>query len=194
MGVWFAVRCGDKNYAKIWQMIWVDIPGWERRYRISEFGDVASKDMPVGAKGGATAIRKGRTLSLIKKNNGYLCVTLTDGVNRPQISIHRLVARAFIGECPLGLHVLHNDGDKNNNHFSNLRYGTPADNVADTNTHGRQPRGETHHNAKLDAEAVQHIRTSCRDGVQLAKMYGVTRAHISAVRSGRCWTHLPLQS
>ena len=119
-------------------MIWIDIPGWGERYQISEFGRVRSKDMTVGARGGAAAVRKGRELAPVRKNNGYLCVTLTDGTNRPQINVHRLAARAFIGECPLGLHVLHYDGDKTNNHYSNLRYGTPADNIADTLRHGRR--------------------------------------------------------
>ncbi len=171
-------------------MKWVDIPGWETRYKISEYGHVHSKDMVVGAKGGAVAVRSGRALAPVRKNNGYLAVTLTDGVNRPQISIHRLVARAFIGECPIGLHVLHNDGDKANNHYTNLRYGTPAENNADTAKHGRVRKGAQVHNAKLDEDAVRHIRTSNRDGETLAKMYGVTRTHIGAVRSRRVWQHI----
>jgi hypothetical protein len=170
---------------------WRDIPGWETRYEVSEHGDVRSKDMVVGAKGGKTAVRKGRVLSPVKKNNGYLAVTLTDGVNRPQIGVHRLVARAFVGECPIGLHVLHGDGNKTNNHFTNLRYGTPAENVADTKRHGRQRRGSQSANAKLDEDAVRHIRESSRNGITLAKMYGVTNAHISSVRSRRTWKHLP---
>lgn len=171
-------------------MKWCDIQGWETRYEISEFGDVRSKDMRVGARSGAIAIRKGRLLASVRKNNGYLCVTLTDGVNRPQVSIHRLVARAFIGECPLGLHVLHGDGNKENNHFTNLRYGTPADNHKDTKRHGRRLFGEKSPVAKLDTEAVIHIRTSSRNGVELAKMYSVSAAHISAVRSRRVWKHI----
>lgn len=171
-------------------MRWVDIPGWELRYKISENGDVQSKDMQVNAKGGATAIRQGRILSPVRKNNGYLCVTLTDGINRPQIAIHRLVARAFIGECPIGLHVLHGDGNKSNNHFTNLRYGTPADNHEDTKRHGRRLFGEKSPVAKLDTEAVIHIRTSSRNGVELAKMYNVSAAHISAVRRRRIWKHI----
>jgi hypothetical protein len=167
-----------------------DIPGWETRYQVSECGQVRSKPMVVGAKGGKTAVRKGRILRPARKNNGYLAVTLTDGVNRPQISVHRLVARTFIGECPIGLHVLHNDGDKTNNHFKNLRYGTPAENVADTNLHGRQRRGSQLHNAKLDEDAVQHIRTSNRSGIELAKMYGISNAHVSAVRARKAWQHL----
>lgn len=171
-------------------MRWLDIPGWETRYEISENGDVRSKDMVVGAKGGKTAIRKGRVLAPVRKSNGYLAVTLTDGVNRPQIGVHRLVARAFLGECPIGLHVLHGDGNKTNNHYSNLRYGTPAENVEDTRLHGRRKYGAQIANAKLDDDAVRHIRSSNRNGAALAAMYGVTAAHISAVRRGRAWQHV----
>jgi hypothetical protein len=171
-------------------MKWVDIPGWEARYQISESGDVRSKDMVVGARDGAVAVRKGRVLTPVRKINGYLCVTLTDGKNRPQISVHRLVARAFLGECPIGLHVLHCDGDKANNHYANLRYGTPAENVNDTLRHGRRRAGVTHPMAKLDDEAVLHIRGSSRNGAALAAMYGVSREHVSAIRSRRVWKHI----
>ena len=170
-------------------MKWVDIPGWGTRYSISEHGHVRSKDMVVGAKGGATAIRKGRLLVQVLKNSGYFAVTLTNGVDRPQIAIHRLVARAFIGECPIGLHVLHSDGDKLHNHYSNLRYGTPAENVADTAKHGRQRAGAAHPMAKLDEAAVRHIRASKQRGVDLAALYHVTSSHISAIRSNKVWPH-----
>lgn len=171
-------------------MIWIDIPGWGLRYQINEFGQIRSKDMRVNAKNNSISIRKGRRLIPIKKSNGYLCVTLTDGVNRAQIAIHRLVARAFIGECPMGLHVLHNDGDKNNNHWSNLRYGTPAENHADTKRHGNRILGEKHHSAKLTDQAVRQIRDSGWNTTELSKLYGVSRAHISAIRNRRVWTHI----
>lgn len=171
-------------------MRWVDIPGWELRYEISEYGDIRSKDMVVGARNNGVATRKGRLLAPARKNNGYLVVTLTDGVNRPQVSVHRVVARAFLGECPIGLHVLHSDGDKTNNHYTNLRYGTPAENVEDTKKHGRQRYGARVANAKLDDDAVVHIRSSNRSYSVLAAMYGVSTAHISAVRRGRAWKHV----
>jgi len=145
--------------------------------------------MVVGAKSGATATRKGRLLTQVLKNSGYFAVTLTNGVDRPQITIHRLVARAFIGECPIGLHVLHNDGDKLHNHHSNLRYGTPAENVADTAKHGRQRAGAAHPMAKLDEDAVRHIRTSKRNNMFMAALYQVTAAHISAIRRNKAWQH-----
>lgn len=54
-------------------------------------------------------------------------------------SVHRLVALAFIGPCPEGMEVLHINGEPDDNRLENLRYGTRAENVADTIRHGRHP-------------------------------------------------------
>ena len=171
-------------------MKWIDIPGWETRYEISEDGLVRSKDMMVNAKGGAKAKRKGRLLKPILKNSGYYCVTLTNGVDRPHISVHRLVARAFIGECPIGLHVLHGDGNRLNNHYTNLRYGTPADNHEDTLKHGHRLMGSTHPLAKLKENDVRFIRETNESIVALAKKFNVSRAHIHSIRKKRIWSHI----
>lgn len=171
-------------------MKWTDIPGWETRYEISENGLVRSKDMMVNAKGGAKATRKGRLLKLVAKNSGYYCVTLTNGVDRPQISVHRLVARAFIGECPIGLHVLHGDGNRTNNHYTNLRYGTPADNHEDTLKHGHRLMGDTHPLAKLKENDVRFIRETKESIVDLAKKFNISRAHIHSIRKKRTWAHI----
>ena len=117
-------------------MKWQTIPGWDR-YEAREDGAVRSLDMAVGARGGKTAVRKGRLLSPARKTNGYWAVTLTNGRSRPQIGVHVIVARTFIGEQPIGLQVLHSDGNKDNNHYSNLRYGTQADNIRDAIERGR---------------------------------------------------------
>jgi hypothetical protein len=146
--------------------------------------------MVVPARGGKTALRKGRVLASIRKNNGYLCVTLAKGSVRVQVALHRLVARAFLGECPIGLHVLHTDGDKNNNRVDNLRYGTPAENIADTERHGKRRKGSRHPLAKLDEDAVQTIRSSGRSCREVAEWFGVSAANVSAVRRRRIWRHL----
>lgn len=49
--------------------------------------------------------------------------------------IHRLVAHVFIGKCPIGKEVLHSDGDPQNNYWTNLRYGTRKENMADFMKH-----------------------------------------------------------
>ena len=171
-------------------MIWRVIPGWDR-YEVSDTGRVRSRDMVVGAKGGAIATRKGRELLLVRKTNGYWAVTLTDGKNRRQEVVHRLVALAFHGPAPYdNAHVLHGDGDKNNNTVDNLRWGTAADNHADTDRHGRRLKGERHPHAKLNETAVRCIRAADEDAAKLAKMFGVTREHIWAVRKNRVWSHI----
>jgi len=147
--------------------------------------------MIVGAKGGKVASRKGRELRAAKKTNGYWAVTLTSGGDRGQFMVHRLVAEVFHGPSPhIGAHVLHNDGDKDNNAANNLRWGTPADNHADTEKHGRRLKGEAHPYAKLTETAVRHIRGSALDASVLADTYNVTREHIWAVRKNRVWCHV----
>lgn len=56
-----------------------------------------------------------------------------------QFDVHRLVAAAYLGEQPDGIHVRHADGMKINNVPGNFSYGTPRDNVRDAieaGTHG----------------------------------------------------------
>ena len=167
-------------------MKWQTIPGWDR-YEAREDGAVRSLDMAVGARGGKTAVRKGRLLSPARKTNGYWAVTLTNGRSRPQIGVHVIVARTFIGEQPIGLQVLHSDGNKDNNHYSNLRYGTQADNIRDAQKHGTLRKGENHPMARLNKVDVDYIRMSSFSAGFLANHFRVTRDHILAIRAGRVW-------
>lgn len=171
-------------------MIWRRVPGWDR-YEVSNTGVVRSRDMVVGAKGGANAIRKGRVLAQAKSSAGYWVVTLTCGRTRQQAAVHRLVALAFRGAPPHDkAHVLHNDGNPLNNSARNLRWGSPADNHADTERHGRRLKGENHPQAKLTEDAVRNIRGSNADAGDIAAQYGISREHVWAVRQRRCWAHV----
>lgn len=50
-------------------------------------------------------------------------------VNRKQLRLAHLVAQAFIGKRPPGFVVSHKDGDKTNDHASNLEYISQSRNV-----------------------------------------------------------------
>ena len=64
---------------------------------------------------------------------GYLLVAVrfNAGEKRTCVTVHRLVAEAFIGPRPAGLDVAHGDNDKTNNRAENLRYATRSENMAD---------------------------------------------------------------
>jgi hypothetical protein len=51
--------------------------------------------------------------------------------------VHKLVAEAFLGVCPVGLEVRHLDGDSGNPRLGNLAYGTHSENTLDQVRHGQ---------------------------------------------------------
>lgn len=56
-------------------------------------------------------------------NHGYITYTLALEGESKKIKAHRLVAMLFIGEAPEGKNIVnHIDGDKLNNHFTNLEW------------------------------------------------------------------------
>lgn len=93
---------------------WLDIPGYEGRYQVSNTGLVRSRK-----KGG-----KFRLLSQQTDRDGYLRIALSrDSVSRGMF-VHRLVMLAFVGECPPGYEVNHKDCNRADNHVGNLEYVT----------------------------------------------------------------------
>lgn len=62
-------------------------------------------------------------------SNGYAIVTLYGDDHRPkQLSVHRLVAQAFIPTNDNNLYIDHLDNDKLNNSVLNLEWVTPREN------------------------------------------------------------------
>lgn len=106
-------------------MIWMPIPGWQG-YRASLDGQIMS------LKSEEPRILKPKTDS----KTGYLRIELRQDGWGKELTVHQLIALTYLGPPPLGQHVCHNDGNKLNCHAGNLRYDTPAGNVADQITHG----------------------------------------------------------
>ena len=89
--------------------------------------------------------------------NGYLSVSLhlEIGITN-QYLVHRLVAMAFIpGDW--SLQVNHKDGRKNNNHYTNLEWVTPRQNLMHALDMGLNHRGEKKPNAILTNDQVHQI-------------------------------------
>lgn len=113
--------------AEIWKPI-PEFPGYE----VSDHGQVRSWRTydPSGTFACEPHLLK------TPPDRGYPCVDLhRDGRSHTK-RVHRLVALVFLGPRPEGLQVCHYDGDKANNHISNLRYDSAKGNVADAIRHG----------------------------------------------------------
>lgn len=115
---------------------WRDIPGWEGLYQVSDQGRVRSLDRQKEYRDGRTYFYPGRILKLRVNQTGYLRAGLYDGDKTKDCYVHRLVMWAFVGECPKGMQVCHDDGDKKNNRLKNLRYASQSDNEYDKQKHG----------------------------------------------------------
>jgi len=110
---------------------WQDITRYEMFYQVSTFGRVRSMDRIVNHGSG----RKKLVGTILKSNiggSGYLQVGLSKGCKRKTFKIHSLMGQQFLGYILNGnmdLVIDHLDGNKLNNHVSNLRTITNRENV-----------------------------------------------------------------
>lgn len=128
--------------------------------------------------------------------NGYRRYMLRNVAGKKyHYTAHALVCELFHGPKPSRLYqVAHHDGNKLNNHYSNLRWATAKENNADKTRHGTQQRGEKNYNAKLTDEIVRAIRAehTGRYGnlKHLSRKFGIPYQYVWDICHYRCWKHV----
>lgn len=99
-----------------------DIDGYEGSYQISNLGRIKS------------LIRKGVTKETILissiSTHGYYQITLSLKKKSKTFRIHRLIAKSFIPNIMNKREINHIDGNKLNNHVSNLEWCTRSENIS----------------------------------------------------------------
>jgi hypothetical protein len=139
---------------------------------------------------------------------GYLHCSLSSDAGRKKLLVHRLVCTAFNGPAPTDRHhAAHRDGVPSNNFPDNLRWATATENNLDKHRHGTMRVGDRHHSrtnpehmargsrvgtAKLTEAMVSSIRVDLRPRAEIAKAYGLCETHVSEIRSGKVWKHVPM--
>ena len=122
--------------------IWKDVVGYEKSYTVSNTGTVKSKNREIVDCNGRVLVRKGVTLSPTKNHCGYLMVGLSNNSETVLISIHRLVATAFIENIDNKPQVNHIDEDKLNNRTTNLEWVTAFENCHHGNLIERRAKAQ----------------------------------------------------
>lgn len=112
---------------------WEAVVGYEGIYDVSEYGRVRSLDRLCRNGRGMRKVN-GKILSL-PTNCGYSRITLRNRETK-SLLVQRLVLEAFIGPCPIGMEALHKNGNRKDNHLTNLRWGTRSENTLDSVRHG----------------------------------------------------------
>lgn len=158
---------------------WKDVLGYDGHYKVSSYGQIATTRW-----GGEFHV-----MSPQVTKRGYYAVRLSKNGVKKGHNVHSLVAAAFLGQRPKGMEVCHGDGDRLNNHISNLRYGTRADNVRDCIKHGRwlHSKNGGHGPAILTPNQVVDIFTSSESCASLARKYKIHFTHPGKIRSGKLW-------
>lgn len=127
--------------------IWKPVVGYEGKYEVSNLGNVRSLDY-----------RHTKTTHIIAKtydSNGYFKVNLKVNGVAKNLTIHRLVAMAFIPN-PNGFNqVNHKDENKENNNVENLEWCTASYN----SSYGTRPSRLSKHfkNYSQYSKPVIHI-------------------------------------
>ena len=132
-------------------------------------------------------------LKLMNFAGKYKRVSLSKNNQYKNNSVHRLVARAFIGIIPKGYHVNHIDANPSNNRVKNLEIVTPQENVAHQVKIQHVAYGDKNVNAKFKNKDIKKIREIYSKGIgysNIAKLCNVSLSTIASIIKGKTWDHV----
>lgn len=183
---------------------WRSIAGYSG-YEVSSLGRVRS----LARLDAAGNRMKERLLAPRLHTGGYLRVQLSSAGKSRDFFIHRLVLQAFVGPCPPNQEGCHNDGNRQNNEATNLRWDTRFQNMADKKLHGTEQLGAKHWMIRkpewvrrgqrvptsiLNSTDVERIRDMRVNGCTLKAIAqwigGVKTENIGAITRRVTWRHV----
>lgn len=129
-------------------------------------------------------------LKLTLTVDGYYQIGIRKSGKTISYRVNRLVALHFCEGYEDGLVAAHNDGNRANNRWDNLRWATQKSNVADMKLHGTAHRGEAHRNSKVTEAQVREIRekSACgQSALSLAVYYGLSDTAVRGIVKRESW-------
>ena len=142
--------------------IWRPVVGYEDLFEVSTRGRVRSK-------------KTGKIKIASKGAGGYVKIKITKNYSQRLLSVHRLVAEAFL-EKPDGKNeVNHKDGDKTNNCADNLEWVTKSENMNHAYRTGLQ---RTTRNGKVKSVVCLNDGKFFGTISEASEYYGVSKSQI----------------
>ena len=150
-------------------------------YEVSEYGDL--RLLVRRSHRVAGTVLKGTV-----KKGGYREYKIRIEGKETHIYAHREVLLAFVGAPPSPSHqCAHWDGNPLNNHYSNLRWATAAENTGDKIRHGRQTTGRR----KFTEEQVLEMRALHANGksyAQIRAIFPISKGNLSSIINRKTWS------
>ena len=169
--------------------IWKDVDGYEGLYQVSNYGNVKSvkREGKNGRNYGGNVLKPS-----LNKSCGYLTVGLSSGGFTKTFLLHRLVAEAFIPNPSSKKEINHIDGNKHNNHISNLEWNTRLENMRHAKEHNLlkfkvgechymyHRYGQKHPNAKkiVQSDLNDNIVKIWECGADIERELGIPKSNI----------------
>lgn len=163
-------------------MIWKQIKDYEGLYEISEDGNIRNK--------------KGSLKIVSPNKRGYKRVTLCKNGKEKIISIHRLVAEAFIPNPENKPQVNHINGIRSDNNVENLEWCTQSENQLHAFSTGLQKGnvGESNGRSKITDLQAKEIRSLYNDNraspAKLSKQFNVSPKTIRRIISSKTFNNI----
>lgn len=166
----------------------VPIEGFDTRYEVSDFGNIRSYQRTITTRnrwGVIHSQRGGKAVRAHFNRTGYLVVNLYDGKKKHNLSVHRLVAMAFIPNPNKLPCVDHLDTDRANNCAENLKWCSHKENSLNPITRQHLTSammGNQRSKGRIISDEERKKRSEARRGRRLTD---VTKEKIRAKLTGR---------
>ncbi len=175
---------------------WRPVIGYEEYYLVSEDGQIKTRERACNIHHNSKMIRRPKFLRVYEHPSGYNVVTLYKNRKRTLCGVHRLVAMAFVENAENKPQVNHKDGDRRNNHYSNLEWVTNYENQQHAIFNGlvRYVKGDEHGCSKTNSNDVKKMRELYKTGKyswrELGTMFGLTKSHVGQIIRRLTWRHV----
>lgn len=148
-------------------MIFAEIPNYEGYYEVSTCGVVRSMTKRVKQHHG-TQLKKGKILSPAYDRAGYLKCALSRNNKLHTFTVHQLVARTFIPNPKRLNEINHKDGNKSNNHISNLEWCDRMYNMTHARENNLLKNGSKPMFSEVDIKRIINLRKEGFTAIQIS--------------------------